>query len=366
MKVLFVHLLNNYTGSPRVLSNLLEKLSSNTNFELHLLTSNSEGSLSNIVNIQYHYNTYNWSTHKIILALKLCVSQIYQFFFVLFSIHYSLIYINTILPFGAAIAAKLRGIRCIYHIHEYYPKPNIMQKICLFFARKCATEVIFVSEYLKNCYVDKFLCRQTVIYNTISQEFHNKAAKYNFPEGCAKERYMNKIIVMPCGLKKYKGLFEFIKVANNMPDFNFVLVISNPRSESERFFKDTILPSNLKILNEIKDMTIVYHEASLVMNMSLPYGNDIFIETFAMTLIEAFEFGIPCIAPGYGGPVEVIEDKKTGFLVDPFETDYVIQKIRAIFESFEIYKYFSINAKKRGMFFSVDDFYSSIMEIIQN
>lgn len=364
MKILFVHLLNNFTGSPRVLSNLLDKLSKDHTLECHLLTSYSKGALSNIDNVSYHYNFYNWKTNKIILSLKLLFSQIYQFFFVLFSRNYKLLYINTILPFGAAFASKIRRIRCVYHIHEYYPNPNLMQKICVFFAKKCASEVIFVSEYLKNCYAGRFSCSQTVIYNSVSHSFHVDALKYDFSEACIKSRFDNRKIVMPCGLKKYKGIFEFIKLANSMPDFTFILVISNSKTETDMFLRNVIIPSNLMILNEIKDMASIYQDVSLVMNMSLPHGNDIFIETFAMTLIEAFEYGVPCIAPCYGGPLEVVEDGKCGYLVNPLETALVIEKIQNIFNSFDNYVYFSKNAKKRSIIFNFDDLYKILISII--
>lgn len=364
MKILFVHLLNNFTGSPRVLSNLLDKLSEDDTFDCHLLTSNSEGALSDIDNVIYHYNCYDWKRNKIILALKLLVSQIYQFFFVLFSQNYKLLYINTILPFGAALAAKIRRIRCVYHIHEYYPKPNIMQKICVFFARKCASEIIFVSEYLKKCYEGKFACPQTVIYNSVSQTFHLRALNYDFSEACIKQRFISRKIVMPCGLKKYKGIFEFIKLANSMPDFNFFLVISNQKTETDLFVRDVNIPSNLTILNEIKDMACIYQDASLVINMSLPRGNDIFIETFAMTIIEGFEYGIPCIAPCYGGPLEIVEDGKCGFLLEPFETEIVIAKIKYIFNSVDNYMNFSRNAKKRSKLFDLTNAYKIIKSII--
>ena len=42
MRILFVHLLNNFTGSPRVLANFLEEYTGNGD-EIHLLTSNTEG-----------------------------------------------------------------------------------------------------------------------------------------------------------------------------------------------------------------------------------------------------------------------------------------------------------------------------------
>ena len=364
MEILFVHLLNNYTGSPRVLANVLRGLIHDDGVHFHLLTSFSEGALSEIDGVAYHDNHYKWTSRKILLAVKLLFSQIYQFFFVLFSQKYDLVYVNTILPFGSALAAKFRGMKIIYHIHEYYPNPNLMQKVCVFFARKCASEIVFVSEYLKTCYENKFKCPQIVIYNSVAKNFHETAQEFSLTDEVIKTRFENKRIVMPCSLKKYKGVFEFIKLADKMPDFSFELIVSNSAEETKFFFKNFDFPKNLTVKNEIKDMAKIYGQASLVMNLSIPHGIDRIIETFSMILLEGFEYGLPCIAPNYGGPKEVCTDGKSGFLVEPLDTETVAEKIVYIFRSLDTYTNFSNEARKRAESFSYADFISSEKKII--
>ncbi len=46
-----------------------------------------------------------------------------------------------------------------------------------------------------------------------------------------------------------------------------------------------------------------------------------FYETFGMVLVEAFRAGIPVIASDQGGPCEIIEHGKTGFLFNPRSPD---------------------------------------------
>jgi sucrose synthase len=42
-------------------------------------------------------------------------------------------------------------------------------------------------------------------------------------------------------------------------------------------------------------------------------------EGFGLTVIESMRSGLPTFATLYGGPLEIVEDKKSGFLIDPIE-----------------------------------------------
>ena len=364
MKILFVHLLNNFTGSPRVLANFLDEFAKDKKNEIHILTSKTDGFLSALEGVQFHWNGYKWHFNKIVLSFCLLISHIRQFIFVLFGHRYDCIYINTILPCGAAFAAKLRKMKIVYHIHEFYPIPHMMQKVCVRFARFCADEVIFVSEYLRACYSGVFTCKQTVVFNSVSRDFHNAAKNVLREENYIGKKFERRLIVLPCALKKYKGVFLFVEIAKKMPQFNFLLVVSNPKSESDAFFAMYNLPSNLKIQNEIRNMTEIYSAASLVMNLSIPHGVDKFIETFSMILIESFEFAVPVIAPCYGGPLEIVNNSENGFLLEEENIGDVCQKINFILSDFSRYKAFCDSALKRSMNFEVEKNVRQIKKII--
>ena len=63
-----------------------------------------------------------------------------------------------------------------------------------------------------------------------------------------------------------------------------------------------------------------------------------------MTLIEGFELGSPCIAPNAGGPKEVVEDSKNGYLVDPYNIDDIARKINSLLSDYNTYKDFFLYA----------------------
>lgn len=365
MKILFVHLLNNFTGSPRVLANFLKEYSLDKSNDVHLLTSSSYGCLSQIKNIKYHRNCYKWVNNKFILTMLLLISQMYQFFFVLFGKKYDCVYINTILPFGAAIAAKLRKEKVIYHVHEYYPIPNIMQRGCVYFVNKKANKIIFVSQYLANCYKDNFIgIEKEIIPNSVSNDFIRASLKYIEDKNYIRQKYKNKEIVLPCALKKNKGVSLFLELSKLLPEYNFTLVTSNSREETSLYFTGEKIPPNFNIQNEVKDMTEIYKNASIVVNLSLPHGTDICIETFSMVLIEAFAFKTPCIAPCYGGPLEIIQNEKNGYLLEIENLSEVAQKIKEILNDFDRYKLYCEQALVRFKDFSVIKFCNAIENVI--
>lgn len=349
MKILFIHLLNNYTGSPKVLAQEIKLLTQIQGYEISLLTSKTEGILSNIKGIKYHYNGYKWTNRKIKLAFLFAIAQIRIFFFILFH-NYDIIYINTVVPFFAGLAAKLKGIKVIYHVHEIYLKPNIIKRLYISVLKRCAYSIICVSNYVKeNLNVRNIPC--SVIYNPV--ETHEMI----YDEQYLKRKFTNKIIFMPTSLKVFKGINQFIKLASLNPDYKFILLCSVTLEEINSFFRDTCLPNNLHLIGKQTNLIEYYKESSILINLTLP---DLCIETFGLTIVEGFDAYTPAIAPAYGGPREIILNGENGFLINPYNINEVSEKIKYIFSDFTIYKKLAIKARTALDKFNINSFIKSI------
>ena len=350
MKILFVHLLNNYSGSPQVLANILKELCLYKEYNIGLLTSKSDGCLSGIPNIVYHNNYYKWSNKKLILLFWLLLSQVYMFLFILLKTNnIDILYINTILPFSVAIAGKLKHKKILYHVHEVYIKPNILQKIMCIVMEKTANKIISVSQY-----VSEHIKRSSVvIYNSTSREFETAARKIinETDNQIITRKFSKKNILMVSSLKRYKGLDVFVSLARKCQDYSFSLIVSSSINDIKSFFSNTKLPDNLHLIPEQSNLLPYYLEASLLINLSLP---DLCIETFGLTLLEGMQFGTPCIAPDFGGPREIILDGENGFLVNPYDEDTVIKSIDTILNSEKKYKVFAENVMRLKDRFSID------------
>ena len=363
-KLLFVHLLNNYTGSPNVLSSLLSSSELLNTNDVYLLTSNSKGPLSFDRDIKFVNNYYKWSDNKIVLLFNLIKSHIFQFFYILFGPKFDLVYINTILPFAAAFAARIRRIKVIYHVHEYYPKANIMQRICVYVLKRLDCKKIFVSQYLKISYENDGIFEGDVVYNPVSNIFETFFDTKTFNDSYLYNRYNLKKIIMPCSLKIYKGIPEFFLIAEKMPEFNFCLVLSCSEAKATNFLGQYAIPQNVTIKYNIMNMVDEYASCSLCINLSHSYGDDIFIETFGMTLIEAQSLAIPVIAPAVGGPLEIISNGLNGFFANPFNFEEIIELINKIFLNYETYSLLCKNAYKNSKRFNQSIFQKSIIDII--
>lgn len=353
MKILFAHLLNNYTGSPKVLSVLLRELVNDKNIEISLLTSKTDGILNDIPNIKYHDNFYRWHENKILRLLQFVLSQVRNFFFALFA-DYDILYMNTVVPFGSALAAKLRKKKVIYHVHEVYINPGFAKRFYSKVMKKCAAKAICVSKYVQEniCFSPSIVAYNPIECSTVPENL----------DEYLKHKLDRKMIFMPTSLKEYKGVFQFVELARKNPGYNFVLLCSTELSEMQKFFENIELPENLTLVGKQKSLEKFYREAVVTMNLSL---YDKFIETFGLTVLESFDALVPAIAPSYGGPKEIIENGKNGFLIDPYNLDEVTDCIKRIMSSFEVYKTFALNAKNRAKDFSKDNFLNGIKSVIK-
>ncbi len=356
MKILFTHLLNNYTGSPRVLANELSFLSKCENFDISLLTSKTDGLLSHIENIKYYNNGYKWSNNRIILALLFLHAQLRIFFFVLFH-KFDIVYINTVLPFGAALAAKIKHEKIIYHVHEIYVNPSFFKKFYYNVMKKCSSEIICVSAYVQEN-LNSFNLNSEVIYNPIKNtEMPLEIELY------LRKKFDNKIVFMPTSLKEYKGVNQFVELARKNPDYKFTLLCSVKLQEMRNYFEDTNLPDNLNLIGKQDNLMKFYSEATITMNLSL---QDKVIETFGLTIPEGFDELTPAIAPAFGGPKEIIENGKNGFLINPYDFDQISNAITNITKDFETYKQFAVNAKNSLSKFSEEEFTTKILKVINS
>ncbi len=356
-KIVFVHLLNDYSGSPLVLSNVIKGLQQK-GYECELITcADSDGFLSRIDGVKYHFFKYPWHPNKFIRLLLFLLSQLLLFFKILqFRKEAVNIYINTILPFGAALAGRLIHKKITYHLHEVSIKPLILKRFLRWIAEITSSQNIYVSNYLKE--KEGFpKVEGTTVYNALSSFFMENADRL-----IKKAKSFSPFtILMLCSLKDYKGVKEFVKVADKLENIHFNLVINASSQMIETYFTGIQKPANLSIFSSQTNVHPFYQKAHIVMNLSHP---EQWIETFGMTLLEGMYYGLPCIAPPVGGPAEIIENNKDGFLIDQRNIDKIIACIRQLQSNQELYQTVSKNAKLKSQRFNYSEMVSQIHDLM--
>lgn len=360
-KIVCFHMLNNYSGSPLVLSVVLKGLV-RKGYNIDLFTSQGDGLLSNIEGINYFSIYFTQNRKKIILLLIVFYAQLRLFFDVLIKYHgikNLTFYVNTICPFGAALAGKLLGADIIYHCHEVYINPNPLDILAKHIKSYCANRIICVSDFVSKS--DSVILDKNVVYNSLEKSFIDEVNKYLAANLKANKVYRN--VLMISSLKTYKGIYQLLKLARMMPKYHFIFVAGASKYDVELFISTNDIPINLEILSERSDVHRFYQASDVLINLSVP---TLWQETFGMTLLEGMTYGLPVIAPPVGGPIEIVDDGIDGFLVDSRNIEEVAYKLELITKSNDVYSRMSNSAIKKAKCFNAEKQVGQIEDIITN
>lgn len=326
--IVCINFLNNYSGSPNVLSVVVKGLISR-GYTVEIITNKTVGFLSDIDGVKYSFVTYNFSRNLISTSLYFFVCQVQLFFKVLArKKDKHIFYINTIIPFAALFALWLTKRKYIVHVHENMNQNKVFFNIYRFFFRLCNTKSIFVSNYLKDTAVN---CREAeVIYNALPQTYLDVAADF-----LRTQKKENLTILMVASLKRFKGIYEFAELSKLLPQYQFELVLSATESEVSQFAEEIEKPKNLRIYSIQKNLHPFYQRSKLLLQLSHP---ETWVETFGLTILEAMVYGVPAIVPDVGGPTELVENNYNGFTVNPHQLSVIKERIETLMTDDKLYQ----------------------------
>lgn len=359
--IIFVHLLNDRSGSPRILCSAMAALARNGEGSRLFVGSDGPGCLDEaglpITRYWYRRTPYRLLTLFTYLFSQVCL--LVRLFRTRDINRDALIYVNTLLPFGAALYGWMTGRSVIYHLHEISVSPVPLKWFLTTIARHTARRLIYVSDFHRSCLPIPSVPARTV-YNTLDQVFLARAGASRYHH--RREGYFN--VLMLASLRDYKGVPEFLALADRLsvhPDIRFNLVVNDDEAALRRYFATTTVPSNITIHPCTANPAAHYAQASLVVNLSRP---DQWVETFGLTLLEAMAFGVPVIAPPVGGPTEIVAHGVEGYLVDSRDAEALFQAVINLYENKTLCQQMSERCRTRAAMFSADLFRDAIRDAI--
>jgi glycosyltransferase involved in cell wall biosynthesis len=360
-QTLFVHLLNDNSGSPKVLKETIGAVYSQKCRAKLYLGSSGTGILSscNIPTSLYWYHRMN---HRILTLFTYILSQAVLFCKLISDRDIdknAVIYVNTLLPFGASLFGRMTGRRVIYHVHEISITPAPLKYLLTTIARMTSSLNIYVSDaHMQALPIANVPARR--VYNALDVDFIVRARQSTYSHH--HDGFFN--ILMIAYLRDYKGVPELLALAGTLhdqKDIRFDLVVNDDEVTIKRYFSGRTLPTNITVNPRTTNTAAYYGRASLVLNLSRV---DQCVETFGMTILESMSFGIPVIAPPVGGPAELVEDGVQGFLVDSRNVNLLKEKVLFLSNNHEQSLRMSAECRKRAADFSPERFADNIRQVI--
>lgn len=336
-KIVAVHLLNDFSGSPLVFKQALEGLI-NSGYHVMLHTACGRDGFLSDLNVDKKTFNYKFYRNTFIRLIAFVKSQIQLFFQIIkYRNEPVIVYVNTLLPFGAGLAAKIIGKKVIYHIHESYISPPLLKRFLKAVAGYTSHYAFYVSKHLYETEKINGIPHK-IIYNALPDEFVIKANNHDYNSMPKKEF----VVLMVCSLKEYKGVYNFVSLASRHEKLKFELVLNASNKEIKEYFIRKNVPDNVTIFETQTNLDAFYNRASLVVNLTNPA---LCIETFGMTILEAMSYGIPVIAPPVGGPTEIVESGVNGFTIDARRNEDLDSTLNYLFSNNALMLELSKNAK---------------------
>lgn len=215
---------------------------------------------------------------------------------------------NTAVVFPGAVAAKFCRKKSVWHIREII-KSRFENKI-ISLVMRLFSDVIVANSKATGAALRVPQKKVQVVYNAVGD------AKFDRLIG----KDDDKIIVGMAGrINRWKGQKLFVDAAEIVAKqkTNVSFEIAGDVYQGEDFIREDLV----SYIKEKKlDQTVLLD--GLVQDMPSFYRKlDVFVlpslqpEPFGLVVIEAMSYGLPVIATNHGGPTEIIENGKEGYLV---------------------------------------------------
>ena len=232
------------------------------------------------------------------------------------------------------IAAKATGIKLITTFHGIY---NFRTKIKKFYngIMTEGNKVIAVSQFvkdhiIKNYKIDKSKIvlihrgvdhREFTIEKINSEILLKYKTKYNVPANTP-------VILLPARMTEWKGHTVLVKALEKIKHLNFYCIMAGDLAKHPAYVtRIKNLINECKIQNRVQlfgnepSMIKLYGISDIVLSASIEP------EAFGRTIIEAQSMEKLVIATNIGGAAETIENEKTGFHVEPANSQQLADKI---------------------------------------
>jgi glycosyltransferase involved in cell wall biosynthesis len=165
-----------------------------------------------------------------------------------------------------------------------------------------------------------------------------------------------KIILSVASEQPNKNIETVIKLMTKLPE-NYILVRVGKNNSTLKLIKDLNLEKRVILKENITETELadIYRGSDMLVFPSL-------FEGFGIPVIEAMATGTPVIVSNRGSLPEIVGN--SGIISDPFDIDFMAEKIQNILEDDRETKKYKELSLKRAELFTMENQYNQMMKIL--
>ena len=252
--------------------------------------------------------------------------------------HVAIVHTNTIHNLYGVVAARLAGVPHVWHFREIVWQSGLLRRLELWMARHLTARIIVTSDAIAAMYGPR--ARWPV--HLVKVPNGVEADRYTPGDGARVRADLHvgpdqALVGIVCRLDPWKGVEIFLEAAAQVvlrePRTVFA-VVGGPIIGQESYevtlhrkARDLGIAGRVRFTSwqyKPDDMPDVHRALDILVLASVE------AEPFGLVVLEAMSTGKPVIATAHGGPLEIIEDGRSGDLVPPGDTVAMADAIVAL------------------------------------
>ena len=157
-----------------------------------------------------------------------------------------------------------------------------------------------------------------------------------------------------CRLSEEKGLDIFLNACKELPHIHFKVAGTGPLEENCKKV-DNVEYVGFKTGKELEE---------LIAKAKFSVYPSVWYENCPLSILEAESLGTPVITANYGGMKELVENDKTGILIDKIDVNNLKEAIASLYSNDEKLKEMKVNCiGKRSKMISMEQYCNKIIEL---
>lgn len=233
-----------------------------------------------------------------------------------------------------SVAAQLGGVRSVATFHGGWDlrNPGVLPGLKLHMLEACLDSVVFVSAALRREFdkqIGSWAIPTAVIPNGIEVSNFGRGRGRGFRTelGLCDDHFL---VGTVGNVRPAKSHGSFLQLADRLRDrddrYRFVLVgdTSSEAYRDLRTMRDRLgLEDRFTFTGYREDVANVMESLDVFVLTSRSEG-------FSLTTVEAMASGLPVVATRCGGPEEIVEEERTGLLVDVGDLDAMVRRVEEL------------------------------------